>query len=189
MPTTKLKLNIAHQVPGRIRLKIPAAKGNAELLRQISETFGIIPGIEQITVNPTTGSVIMHYDVDRHREFHDRFQAMPQIARPPSTEFDQMAVRIEEEAEFLAQHSKTARAVVDFCKQLDREIKRATDNNVDLTIVLALGVIGFTIFEVGATAATPVWVTLTLFALNHYVEMHAAAAGAGPTSAPVIVKG
>ena len=37
----------------------------------------------------------------------------------------------------------------------------------------AKGVIGFTIFEVGATAATPVWVTLTLFALHHYIEMHA----------------
>lgn len=53
---TKMKLQIAHQVPGRVRLKVPAAKGNEELLRQISETFGVIPGIEQITVNPATGS-------------------------------------------------------------------------------------------------------------------------------------
>ena len=30
---------------------------------------------------------------------------------------------------------------------------------------------GFTIFEIGAAAATPVWVTLTLFGLNHFIEM------------------
>jgi hypothetical protein len=185
---TKLKLNIAHQVPGRVRLKIPSAKGNAELLRQISETFGVIPGIEQIIVNPTTGSVVLHYDADRHDEFHGQFRAMHHVDQPPSTEIDRIAHRIEEEAAFLARNSKTARAVVDFCKQLDTEIKRATDNNVDLKIVLALGIIGFTVLEVGASAATPVWVTLTIFTLNHFIEMHAVHGNGGPASAPVIVK-
>jgi hypothetical protein len=37
--------------------------------------------------------------------------------------------------------------------------------------VLAVGLVGYMIFEVGAAAATPVWVTLTLFGLNHFVEM------------------
>jgi hypothetical protein len=32
---TKVKLQIAHQVPGRIRMKIPSAKGNPELLEQM----------------------------------------------------------------------------------------------------------------------------------------------------------
>jgi hypothetical protein len=188
MASTKLKLEIAHQIPGRIRLKIPSAKGNPELLRQISETFGVIPGIEQITVNATTGSVVMHYDTDRHDEFHSRLAAMPHVGRAPSTEIDQLANRIEEEAEFLASHSKSARAIVDFFKQIDREIKRATDNNIDLKIVLALGIIGFTVLEVGATAATPVWVTLTIFSLNHFIEMHTATGGGRLVSAPVIVR-
>ena len=37
-------------------MKFPAGKGNPELLKQISEVFGVIPGIEEVTVNPTTGS-------------------------------------------------------------------------------------------------------------------------------------
>jgi hypothetical protein len=36
--------------------------------------------------------------------------------------------------------------------------------------VLAAGIAGFTIFEVGASAATPVWVTLSIFALNHMIQ-------------------
>ena len=40
-------------------------------------------------------------------------------------------------------------------------------------MVLAVGLVGYMIFEVGAAAATPVWVTLTLFGLNHFVEMQA----------------
>src|SRR5262249_41717146 len=71
---TKMNLQIAHQVPGRVRMKIPAGKGNPELLKQISEVFGVIPGIEEITVNPATGSVVLHYDADRHDEFHSTLQ-------------------------------------------------------------------------------------------------------------------
>jgi hypothetical protein len=188
---TKLKLHIAHQVPGRVRFKIPSAKGNPELLKQISETFAVIPGIERITVNPTTGSVVLHYATDQHDEFHGGIQrhyqhAMPE--GPPRTDIDEFAHKIEAEAEFLAQHSQTARAVVEFCKKLDREIKRASDNTVDLKILLALGLIGVTVFEIGASAATPVWVTLTLFAMNHFIEMHAQHLKTEPTTAPIAVK-
>ena len=70
---TKMNLQIAHQVPGRVRMKIPAGKNNPELLKQIGEVFGAIPGIEEIEVNPTTGSVVLRYDTDRHDEFHGTF--------------------------------------------------------------------------------------------------------------------
>jgi hypothetical protein len=188
---TTLKFNVAHQVPGRVRMKIPSAKGNPELLQQIAETFAVIPGIERITVNPATGSVVMHYDTDQHDEFHGRLQhhvGQNGAYHAPATEIDEFARKIEEEAEFLASHSESARAVVDFFKKLDREVRVATDNNVDLKIVLAAGIIGFTVLEVGAAAATPVWVTLTLFALNHVIEMHAPHAPDGAAAAPVIVK-
>ena len=38
--------------------------------------------------------------------------------------------------------------------------------------LVAAGIIAFTVFEVGATAATPVWVTLAIFTVNHFIEMH-----------------
>jgi len=179
---TKMNLRIEHQVPGRVRMKIPAGKGNPELLQQISEVFGVIPGIEEITVNPTTGSVVLHYDADRHDEFHGKFQQHYAAhgavngglagLHGADTELDKLTGSIEAEAEYLASHSHSARAVVDFVKKLDREIKLATNNNVDLKIIFAASIIAFTVFEVGATAATPVWVTLAIFTVNHFIEMH-----------------
>jgi heavy-metal-associated domain-containing protein len=182
---TKMNLQIAHQVPGRVRMKIPAGKGNPELLQQISEVFRVIPGIEEITVNPATGSVVLHYDTDRHDEFHGTFQHHYSAHGAPGgngtamggmhgadTELDKLTNSIEAEAEFLASHSHTARAVVDFVKKVDREIKTATGNTIDLKILFAAGIIAFTVFEVGATAATPVWVTLAIFTVNHFIEMH-----------------
>jgi hypothetical protein len=191
---TKLNLKVAHQVPGRIRLKVGSAKGNEELLRQIAETFGVIPGIEHVTVKPETGSIVLHYDVDRHDEFHGMFSQHYQAHggtnhHAPATELDELAQRIEDEAEFLAKHSDTARALVDFVKQCDHQFKTVTGNTVDLKIVLAGGVIAFTLLEVGASAATPVWVTFAIFTLNHFIQMQPhQQADAHPKAAPVKIK-
>jgi hypothetical protein len=169
---TKMKLQIAHQVPGRIRMKVGGAKANPELLEQIKETFLVIPGVEQVTINPDTGSVVLHYDVDQHDEFHGGLEHHTggHYRPPPTNEIDALASKIEQEAEFLAEHSHTARVIVDFFKEADKQIKAASSNTVDLKIVLATAIAGFTIFEVGASAATPVWVTLSMFGLNHLIE-------------------
>jgi Heavy metal associated domain 2 len=176
----KVKLQIAHQVPGRIRMKIPSAKGDPTMLEEIQKTFSAIPGIEEVVVNPATGSLVLRYDTYRHDDFRAGFTQRfnehhadhPQPHhRPPTNEIDALARKIEDEAEFLAEHSHAARVVVDLCRHWDQEIKVASGNMMDLKMVLAVGLVGYMIFEVGAAAATPVWVTLTLFGLNHFVEM------------------
>jgi hypothetical protein len=184
---TKLKFQIGHQVPGRIRLKLPAGKQNPELLEQIKTTFEAIPGIEEVTVNPTTGSIVLNYDVHQdHHVHHHLSRESPEYAAEvrsrPKTEIDELADHIQNEAEYLAEHSQTAKAVVDLFKDLDRQIKISTKNTVDLKIVLAIGIIGLTIIEVGATAATPVWVTIAVFGLNHLVQMHPGGAGDRPAA-------
>jgi hypothetical protein len=99
-----------------------------------------------------------------------------------------LANKIADEADFLAQNSLSAKAVVDIFKKLDREIKLASGNMVDLKIVLALGIIGITVLEVGASAATPIWLTLTIFTVNHAIEMHQPYRQAAAVSAPVVIK-
>jgi hypothetical protein len=127
----KVKLQIAHQVPGRIRMKVPSAKGDPVLLEEIQKAFSAIPGIEQVAVNAETGSVALKYDADRRDDFHagftDRFNEhgghVPAHRPPPSNEIDALAAKIQQEADFLAEHSAAAKAVVDFCKHWDCEIK------------------------------------------------------------------
>lgn len=168
---TKMKLQVAHQVPGRIRMKVPAGKDNPELLEQIKQTFSVIPGIQQVTVNPTTGSIVLQYDTEKHHELHGHLHHHTGgHYKPPGNEIDSLADKIEQEAKYLAEHSHSAKVVVDFCRDLDKQIKVASGNVIDLKIVLAVGITGFTIFEVGATAATPVWATLAVFALNHMIQ-------------------
>lgn len=188
----KLKLQIAHQTSGRVRMKIASAKGNPELLKQISETFGVIPGIERVSVNSVTGSIILHYDTNSrlvNEKLAKNILSQSHSAMPGS-EIDELARKIETEAEFLAQRSEAARIVVDLFKKIDKEIKIATNNLIDLKILLAVGVIGLTVLEMGANAATPVWLTLAIFTFNHFVELRQSAEEdeAMPIMAPVIFK-
>ena len=78
-------------------MKVPSAKGNPDLLREIGETFSVIPGIERVTVSEMTGSVILHYDTDHHAAFNERlsqrFLSENQSYRPPTTEIDDLARR------------------------------------------------------------------------------------------------
>jgi hypothetical protein len=146
-------------------------------LNAVADAFRGIPGIESVETNPVTGCVVLNYDPDRHVEFTGHFERSRvemegSLGQAPKTDLDKFADTIESEAEFLAQHSAGARAFVEFIKRLDREIKVGSGNNVDLKLLLAGGVVAATVLEIGATAATPVWVTLLLFGANHFVELH-----------------
>ncbi|MGA8171433.1 MAG: HMA2 domain-containing protein [Methylocystis sp.] len=169
----KHALRVEHQTPGRVRMKIAAAKGNPELLEELGDKFGGIAGVQRCEVNPTTGSVVVYYDTKRHDDFHEdlRRHCEEHHGGPPGTELDEIARKIEDEAEFLAEHSHAARTIVHICKNLDRHVKVATHNTVDLKIGLAGGLVAVTLLEMGAFAATPIWLTLGVFTLNHFVEL------------------
>jgi hypothetical protein len=184
----KHRAKVAHHVPGRMRLKLDSAKGNDALLEDIRQNLATMPGIHEILINASTGSVTVHYSVEAHPELLasiDKHQDHFSVAQapapghvPPGTKIDDMTRMIEAEADFLADHSDTARVVVNFCKEIDRNIKKATNNSVDLKVIVPLGLAAVTFLEIGATAATPVWVTIGLFSLNHFIELQAHQAAA-----------
>jgi hypothetical protein len=189
---TRHAAEVAHATPGRVRLKIPAAKYNPDLLNQIKAAFAGLPGIDAIEIKPGSGSLVIYYDSDHHTDIASLFVSLGQTAaapvavahdaashpgatphRPPSNKVDDLTRTIEDEAEFLAEHSMFARSVVDVVKILDRNIKRSTNNNIDLKILVPIALAGVTFLEIGAAAATPMWVTLAIFSMNHFVELHA----------------
>jgi len=176
----KHKAELAHHVPGRLRIKIPSARGNVALLESLRTVFAGIEGIQTVNVKPDSGSLVLLYDPALEDEMEARFKGYTheQVAvhggggERLGDEVDEMARKIEAEAEYLAQRSHWARMSVDFFKGFDRQLKLATGNALDLKIVLALGLAVVTFSYVGAEAATPMWITLVLFALNHFMETH-----------------
>jgi copper chaperone CopZ len=51
-----------HDIPGRLRVKIPSVKGQTAKARAIQSLLRNIEGIESIRVNTVTGSVVVKYD-------------------------------------------------------------------------------------------------------------------------------
>ena len=172
----KHKAHIEHKTPGRIRIKVPSGKNNPEVLDSFKAAFSGVPGISSITTRPETGSIILQYDPAREAEFHGDFhsyvaQQQMMVGPKPGDEISDIADKIEAEAEFLAEHSHLARHAVDFMKSFDRELKLVSGNTIDLKIILAGGLAAYTFLEIGAEAATPMWVTLGLFTLNQLAEL------------------
>jgi Heavy metal associated domain 2 len=174
--------HIAHHLPGRIRIKIPAAKDDPALLGRLQQMFAGMPNLHAVATKPESGSLVLRYDPDHEAEFEQRMllllkETLPGQAKKandelPGNEFDAVTRNIEAEAALLAGRSQAAHAVIEFCKDVDHQLKLATNNAVDLKIVIAFGLAVATFVGIGVHAATPMWVTLALFAIHHFLEMH-----------------
>jgi cation transport ATPase len=51
-----------HALEGRMRLKIPAAKGNGRTAREIERHLRHFAGVDHVSANPTTGNVLILYN-------------------------------------------------------------------------------------------------------------------------------
>ena len=54
-----------HAMEGRLRIKVPEVKGAPDCAQQIEAQLRLIEGIDQVTANPVTGSVLIQYDARR----------------------------------------------------------------------------------------------------------------------------
>jgi hypothetical protein len=53
---------VTHLTSGRLRLKIPSARGDRDYLAEIGRKLSGIAGVNRIEINPATGSILILYD-------------------------------------------------------------------------------------------------------------------------------
>lgn len=53
---------VVHSVPGRARLRVPGAKGDAEALGALQTALEDVPSVCDVRVNPLTGSILVVHD-------------------------------------------------------------------------------------------------------------------------------
>jgi copper chaperone CopZ len=54
-----------HALDGRLRIKVAPVKGSSRKAQEIERQLQMYDGVTQVTANPTTGSVLIHYDSRR----------------------------------------------------------------------------------------------------------------------------
>ena len=172
------RAQVVHHVPGRMRFKVLSAKGNHPLLGQIHEAASQLAGVQRVEVNPITGSVVIEYRVADPSAFVSRMMELGEssgllsFVLPEFGEAERAVATIEAGAESLAKHSEMYRSILDFLKGLNLEVKRATNNVVDLKFLLPLGLAAYSLFFVSTKESSPLWVTLLVFSIHTFISLH-----------------
>ncbi len=172
------RVRTAHRTRGRIRLVIQEFKNHPKSLEDVKRVIAPMHGVCRVDVNSTTGSVTVHYNPALYGKFHEQLAVQGEASGafhldPPSFgEGGELVKNVEAEAEFLSRHSETARTIVDSFSALNRAVKRATDNNIDLKVLLPLGLAVYSFLEIGIETSTPLWITLGIFSFNSFVSLH-----------------
>jgi hypothetical protein len=58
-------LRVAHALPGRVRLKVPALKSNGDLAQAVCEKLETVDAVLEVRASPLTGSLLVRYDTSR----------------------------------------------------------------------------------------------------------------------------
>lgn len=169
---------VVHHIPGRLRVRLPKANRDPDQLRQLREFVQGLGGVHRVEINPTTGSILVHYEPESHDQLKNLMRMAQQqggeeIDEPPDLgEADELVKRIEQEADFLAAHSEVALHIVNGVKALNDELRKASDNMIDLKVVLPAGLAVWAFLKHGVEASTPLWVSLAMFSFNSFVALH-----------------
>jgi len=164
---------VHHHIPGRLRIRVPAAKGQEELLRELSSAIAKAPGIGGVEYNPVTGSILIQYSPQEHSNLDSLGAGLSASAVPILVKRVLPAERPSHDMRHRRSRRSLAATKVDlFFRQLDNEIRSATDDELDLKFILPLvvGVLG--IFALRYSSTTPLWLTLLIFAFHSFLGLH-----------------
>jgi Heavy metal associated domain 2 len=164
---------VHHHIPGRLRIRVPAAKGEEELLRELSSAIAKAPGISQVEYSQVTGSILIQYSPQEYRNLDSLDAGLSASAVPIVVKKVLPAEHPSHDRRHRRGRRSLAATKVDsFFSQLDNEIRSATDDELDLKFILPLvvGVLG--IFSLRHSSTTPLWLTLLIFAFHSFLGLH-----------------
>jgi Heavy metal associated domain 2 len=168
-----LEVYIHHHLPGRLRLRVPAGKGEERELREISSAIARSPGINQVEYNPITGSVLIQYSRDHYRSLRALESGLNSSGAPITVNNSHYPHYGPGHRHHVRGRSIAARRIDLFFTQLDHEIREASNNEVDLKFILPFGVGILGLLALRYSSTTPLWLTLLIFAFNSFVGLHA----------------
>ena len=138
---------LVHSIPGRARLRTTGIKGDRAALSQLQAALEDAPGVKDVRVSATTGSVVVEHDgniddVLRALEASGALQLETEIAEPYLTQI----------------HRALAES--------DRRLKAASNGKLDLETISFVGFLAGGVFQVFNRHALPAGVTLLRYAVE-----------------------
>jgi hypothetical protein len=131
------KAFIKHQLAGRVRLKIPAKRGDEQYFEALAEAFATCETISQLQLNPPTASLLIQHGATP-------FSDIAEFA-----EIAGLFVLAEEEYADLPaiEHLSVASLSSLGVSHVDKQLKRLSEGRVDLRSAFFLGFMGLAIHQ------------------------------------------
>jgi hypothetical protein len=143
-------IQIAHQIPGRTRLRSAALRRDERRCEQVADALSTMAGVREVAVRPYTGSVLVQ---------HTRELTAQSIAAEAARMLEADVLGPGESppiTETVPPFSSVARKLALAMHELDRDIKRKSDGTVDLGTLATLGLFGAGAAEVVASGKLPI---------------------------------
>jgi len=136
----RLTAHVASHTPGRLRLRVPAAAREPAAMQALHAHLTATLGPGHAQVNPTTGSVLVHYDRQTHSSA-DIARMVEDVCTMVGESVRDIGLEAPEEG---SGSSSTSVRIVDAMTDLDRQLSLLTGRKIDLKLLfpLALGGIG-----------------------------------------------
>lgn len=150
---------IKHQLPGRVRLKVPAKRGDFRYFNRMAEVFAECAGITQLQLNPFAASILVCHGADTPFNEIVSFAENKGLFGLTEKPADYDSVLIPN----LPISTLTSFKI----DQIDDSLLNLSQNRLNIRSILFLALIGLAIHQIArgnfmAPAATLLWYALEL---------------------------
>ena len=147
---------VVHSSKRRLRVRILSKKGDAAYWETLADRFSRCEGIEDIEVNPRTGSVLFVHDTDSAA-----------IIRFAASE----GVFLAEEKRPVREYPAIYDGLTDSFTKVDNTIKEFTKNELDLSSLSFMALVGAGIYKIAkGDFSAPAWYTAFWYGLNIFLK-------------------
>lgn len=170
--------HVVHHIPGRMRIRVPFLKGASAYAQQINEVLLPVEGMRQVDFSPITGSVLLHYDPEKHEDFSKGLAeyilrtmgvslvlAMTDGPASSAKDSDVLVAPVNSDTE-------AGREIKQFFSRINKEIRTATSDAFDLKTALPVGLGIYALLKLGSAMTTPLWVTLGIFSFTSFAILN-----------------
>ncbi len=157
---------VVHKMPGRVRIRVPARKGDIAYFGSVKDALSTLVGVEGVEVAPNTGSILVHGPAPA-KKIIDEAQSLSLFV-----------VKEERAIKVTAFHDVVANQV----GGLNDRIKTVTGSTFDLPGLAFMALVGAGIYQIARGNFTaPAWYTAFWYALGIFGKSSAKDSGGSDT--------
>lgn len=160
---------LRHALPGRVRLAIPALKGEPDLAREVQKQLAALPVVRRVEVSPVTGSVLVLYDPADTAAIAELGRLMI-----PGLDLDGMAEQAVHNGRHRLESATPAEAVAASTRRLNERLAAATDGAADLRFLVPASLFAGGLVRLLASKKLPgpTWYDLIWFAFGTFFTLN-----------------